>query len=87
MKSVFVLALEKLHKTESAHFKKVGTIKTKYHLYDHLQVLIHCRPAQPAHPCQLADVHLACSVRWIVLEKYCGDIILSGLPFLFFGME
>lgn len=42
---------------------------------NHLQILIHRRPTQPAYPRQLADVHFARGVGRIVPEEYGGDVV------------
>lgn len=55
------------------------------------QIFIHRRPAQLAHPCQLADIELASNIFRIVPQENCRDVILgharpANLPALGFGI-
>ena len=48
---------------------------------DELQILVHRRSAQLAHPCQLADIHLLSGIGWVVLIEDRRNVFFGcGLP-------
>lgn len=53
--------------------------KAAHFLCNHFQILVHCRPTQPANPHQLTHIHLARGKRRIVFVEDCGDVILRCL--------
>ena len=52
--------------------------ETGIFLFSHPQILIHRGSADPAHPCQLAYIHLPFRISRIVLPEYGGDVRLAA---------
>ena len=58
---------------------EIELLDGRSYLSKHPQILVHRRPAQPAHPCQFRHIHLSFLKGRIMLQERCRDILLCGL--------